>query len=126
MIRLLIALLAACVLIGCRTPPRNAALQPQTLASDVPAGYGVPPLWGAGEKRPDAAAPAWVVARAVAHHQANYYAKRFRHFEFCQRRLEGPGYEAKFTKSAGGRLNITYYFDEQGRHITSSSLICIY
>jgi hypothetical protein len=94
-------------------------LQPQTLTSDVPAGYGALPDWGAG-----AAAPAWVVARAVAHHQASYYAKRFPHFEFCQRRLEGPGYEAKFTKSPGGRLNITYYFDEQGNYITQRGLAC--
>jgi hypothetical protein len=64
--------------------------------------------------------------KAQALHKSTPNAKRYRHFDFCQRRTEGPGYEAKFTRAPGDRRNVTYYFDEQGNCVAIGGITCIF
>ena len=67
-----------------------------------------------------------MIERAQTHHQSGSYVSRYPHFEFCQRREKGSGFEAKFNKVPGSRVGVTYYFDEQGHFITERVLICIF
>jgi hypothetical protein len=115
MTKLLPAIIPIFWLIGCGTPEPMVTIP-------LPDNYGSISDFGAAERRPAAAAPDWMVTRARRIHTSSGKAKRFPYFEFCQRRLEGPGYEAKFTKAPGDRRNITYYFDDQGNYIRRSGI----
>ena len=117
MTKFCMTLMAAFWMAGCSTLPPDGA-------SDMLAEYGPFPDFGARDVRPDAIAPEWMSANAKAYHWRTRYASRYPHFEFCQRRPEAPGYEAKFTTAPGGRVGVTYYFDGQGTYLTYRLMLC--
>jgi hypothetical protein len=111
-----LAVILSAWMVGCSTPNGNFSMKKSAVDGNLS-------IWGPDERPEDAAAD-WMVEKAKMFHYNNQYASRYPLFKFCQSRHGHAGYEAMFARREGSRLNITYYFDGQGRFLTFTRLLC--